>query len=209
MGEIRAVYAPGQTITDPAHVCAVTDLLQCHVDRAQKIGTGIKRLFVDYAPDHPSLCFWVERIDGVSTDFGVQSCLQGIGTLNRQSVRQIVRPDIEDFKRKRIGESATFVSDFSGATFSACAAHADHEVTFDDIIAEFATSEGLSIETQLLTVSRDACSVPIWLDPDLPKRFLEHHAKYRLRLVHQRENLSDIKLVAKVILSKPSTHPCP
>lgn len=193
MGEIRAAYAPGETITDPAHVRAVTDLLQCHVDRAQKIGEGIKRLFVDSAPDHPSLCFWVERVDGVATDFGVPSCLQGIGTLNRQSFRQIIRPVIEEFKRSRIGNSVTFVSDFSGASFSVSAAHVDHEVTFDAIIAEFAASEGFSVETRLLTISRDACSVPGWLDPSLPGRFLKHHSRYPLRLVHQRENLSDIK----------------
>lgn len=72
-------------------------------------------MFVDYAPDHPSLCFWVERVDGVATDFGVPSCLQGIGVLNRQSFRQFVRTVIENFKQCRIGTSATFVSDFSRA----------------------------------------------------------------------------------------------
>jgi Protein of unknown function (DUF3223) len=199
MGEIRAAYSPGETITDSAHVRAVTDLLQCHVDRAQKIGAGIKRLFVDYAPDHPSLCFWVERADGVTTDFGVPSCLRGIGTLNRQSFRQIIRPVIEDFKRTRIGNSVTFVSDFSGITFSISVAHVDHEVPFDDIIAQFAELEGFSVETHLLTVSRDACSLPVWLDHALPARFLDHHASYPLRLVHQRENLSDIKLARKVL----------
>ena len=194
MGEIRAGYLAGETITDPAHIRAVTDLLQCHVDREQKIGQGIKRLFVDHAPDHPSLCFWVERLDGVATDFGVPSCVQGIGVLNRQSFRQVIRPVIEEFKQRRIGNSLTFVSDFSGATFSVSEAHVDHEIPFDDIIAIFAKAEGLSIETRLLTVSCDACSVPVWLDPKLPERFLRHHAKYPLRLVQRRENLSDIKL---------------
>ncbi len=195
MAEIRAAYLPGETITDPAHIRAVTDLLQCHVDRDQKIGNGIKRLYVDYAPDHPSLCFWVERVDGVATDFGVPSCLQGIGILNRQSFRQLVRPVIEEFKQRRIGVSFTFVSDFSGATFPVSEAHIDHEIPFDDILAHFAAAEGFSIETQLLTTSCDACSVPIWIDPVLPARFLEHHSKYPLRLVHKRENLSDIKLL--------------
>jgi hypothetical protein len=194
MAEIRGAYAPGETITEPAHVKAVSDLLQCHVDREQKIGAGIKRLFVDYAPDHPSLCFWVERVDGVATDFGVPSCLQGIGILNRHSFRQLVRPVIENFKQCHIGTSATFVSEFSGGTFPVCDLHVDHHTSFDDILAEFAAAEGLSIQTQLLTMSCDACSVPVWIDPTLPERFLQHHSKYPLRLVHWRENLSDIKL---------------
>ncbi len=197
MGAIRATYLPGETITDAAHIRAVTDLLQCHVDREQKIGAGVKRLFVDYAPDHPSLCFWVERVDGVSTDFGLPSCLQGIGVLNRQSFRQVVRPVIDKFRQRRIGNSLTFLSEFSQKTFPVSEAHVDHEVPFDDIIASFARAEDISVETQLLTKSRDACSVPVWLDAKLPMRFLNHHAKYPLRLVHRRENLSDIKLEKK------------
>ena len=194
MGEIRAAYLPGETISDPAHRRAVTDLLQCHVDRAQKIGPGIKRLFVNFAPDHSSVCFWVERIDGVATDFGIPSCLQGIGTLNRQSFRQVVRPAIDQFRQNRVGNAPTFRSDFSGRTFPTCEAHVDHEVPFDEIIADFARSEGFALETQLLTLSQDACSVPVWVDPKLPRRFLKHHANYPLRLVHRRENLSDIKI---------------
>jgi tellurite resistance-related uncharacterized protein len=50
-----------------------------------------------------------------------------------------------------------------------------------------------------LTKSCDACSVPVWTDPGLPARFLEHHSKYPLRLVHRRENLSDIKLLKNII----------
>jgi hypothetical protein len=195
MSEIRSRYSPGETITDPVHIRAVTDLLQCHVEREQKIGAGIKRLFVNYAPDHPSLCFWVERADGLATDFGVPSCLQGIGILNRQSFRQLVRPVIEDYKQRRIGAASIFQSDFSGASFPVNEAHVDHETPFDNILAEFAVAEGFSIETKLLTMSCDACSLPVWIDPGLPARFLKHHSKYPLRLVHKRENLSDIKLL--------------
>lgn len=196
MGEICSAYGPGETITDPEHIRAVTDLLQCHVDREQKIGAGIKRLFVDEAPDHPSLCFWVERVDGISTDFGVPSCLQGIGVLNRHSFRQVIRSVIEEFKQRRLGNigSPTFVSDFSGKKFPVTEAHVDHEIPFDDILEAFAKKEGRSIETELLTISQDACSVPIWLDGDLPNRFLRHHSSYPLRLVYKRENLSNIKV---------------
>jgi hypothetical protein len=197
MAEIRAAYLPGETITEPLHVRAVTDLLQCHVDRQQKIGAGIKRLFVNYAPDQPSLCFWVERIGGAKTDFGVPACLQGIGVLNRQSFRQLIRPAIEEFRRRRIGHCLTFVSDFSGKTFSVSEAHVDHEVPFDDIIATFAKAEEISVETELLTKSCDASSIPVWIEPKLAQRFIRHHAKYPLRLVQRRENLSDIKLETK------------
>lgn len=196
MSEIRATYKLGETISEPDHVRAVTDLLQCHVDREQKIGAGIRRFFVDEAPDHPSLCFWVERVDGHSTDFGVPSCLQGIGVLNRQSFRQLVRPIVEEFKQRRLGNSysATFISDFSGKPFPITEVHVDHEISFEEILKAFAQKERLSLETQLLTVSQDACSVPIWVDEDMPNRFLRHHGNYPLRLVHKRENLSDIRV---------------
>ena len=70
------------------------------------------------------------------------------------------------------------------------------EFSIDRILEAFATKEGLSLDTELLTTSQDDCSVTVWLDPDLPNRFLKHHEKYQLRLVHRRENLSDIKVAS-------------
>ena len=140
MGALRRRYHRGQTISDPAHLAAVADLLQGHVERTTKIGVGVNRYFVDNAPDHPSLCFWIERSDGSVTDFAVASCLEGIGVLNQQSLREIVRPVIVTFRHHRLRGAATFVSDYSGITFPASQAHVDHTPPFNTLMKQFAVA---------------------------------------------------------------------
>lgn len=193
IGEIRTGYALGETVTAPDHLAILHDLLRCHVESAQKIGPGIARFFVEDAPDHPSTCFWVERTDGTKTDFGVPACLDSAAKLNCQALRQVVRTVTEEFKRSRINDLGKFKSDFSGEEFDGVAAHVHHPIPFDQIAAEFAVAESLALE-ELWTVSVDAKSGPAWRDPSLPDRFLIHHNKFPLQLVHWRENLSSIKI---------------
>jgi hypothetical protein len=86
-----------------------------------------------------------------------------------------------------------FRSDFSGKEFDGAAAHVHHPVAFDQIVAGFAVAESLVLE-ELWTVSVDAKSGPSWRDPSLPGRFLTHHSKFPLQIVHWKENLSSIKI---------------
>ncbi len=193
-GAIRQKYLPGQTIEDATDAQAVLDLLQGHVDREQKIGPGVRRVYVDYAPDHPhSTCFWIERVDGhPPTDFGVPACIDNIGRLNRQSLRECIRPQIEAFRASKIEESAqTFTSDLSGESFPISELHIDHrDTTFEEIVQSFANTESLSIESDLLTISVDACSGPRWRDPQIAARFFEFHARFPLQMITRNENLS-------------------
>lgn len=159
LGEIRAGYALGETVTAPEHVAILYDLLRCHVDSAQKIGPGIARFFIEDAPDHPSTCFWVERVDGTKTDFGLPACLDSAENLNCQALRQVIRSDVEKFRKSRIDDLGKFRSDFSGKEFDGAAAHVHHPVAFDQIVAGFAVAESLVLE-ELWTVSVDAKSGP-------------------------------------------------
>jgi hypothetical protein len=182
-------------ISDPEAVSVLTDLIRCHVDSDQKIGVGIKAFLVAPAPNHPGTCFWIERADGTLTDFGIPSCLEGPGPLNRRSLRMLVRQVIEAYRMKRLGAHGDeFTSDYSGAAFPVAEAVVDHHpVTFEEIVLRFADQEGIDVDVDLLTRSVDCCSDPVWCDPTLPDRFLAFHNDFDLRLVHSRENLSQIK----------------
>ncbi len=189
-------------ISNEQHVAVLADLIRSHVDSQQKMGVGIKAFFVAPAPDHPGTCFWIERLDGTVTDFGIPSCLNGAGPLNKRSFRMLVRPVVEEFRLLRLAPCGTeFVSEYSGKSFSVEEAVVDHHpVTFEEIVARFAERESIDIDGQLLTRSMDCCSDPVWCDPDLPNRFLDFHAGFSLRLVHSRENLSEIKREANLRL---------
>jgi hypothetical protein len=191
---IRERHLTGATITDLEDVAFLTDLINCHAERATKIGCGILRFYVDNSPEHPGQCFWIERIDHTTTDWGVPSCLIGIGRLNRLSLRMAIRPQMDEFRAKALAQCfGTFVSEYSGNVFPVGEAVVDHATEFESIIQAFYTANGIDIDCELLTMSADQKSEPVWRNPTLLEAFLDHHKKFPLRLVHWRENLSDIK----------------
>lgn len=193
--EIRSRYLNGETITEPADVRAVLDLLQGHCQRDEKIGCGVARLFVAPAPDHANTrCFWIERTDGKKSDFGFNACVDGIKKLNHEDLRKLVRPQIRDFKARRLAACRdVFISDLSGISAPVADAHVDHVIPFDEIVASFAEREGISVETELLTVARDASSEPTWKNETLAAEFVRFHAEFELRLVTAWENLSTLR----------------
>lgn len=173
----------------------IMGILHNHIDVDQKVGCGIDGFFVDKSPHHPTNCFWLRRLDGVITDFGVGSCIDNPYQLNRCSLRELVRPQIEKFKRDRLSGLDTFISDFSGKTFPSCEAVVDHTPTFDELISCFFKDKEEDPRSELLTESRDASSMPHWKSENMAKDFFEYHKSAQLYLVHKRENLSDIKIL--------------
>ena len=170
----------------------VGGLLPRHAEPEKHRG-GIRRLFVAWAPDHPSTCFFVERADGSKTDFGVASCLHPVRSLNLASFRELVRPYVEQFKQTALQGRSTFVSAYSGRTFPAVQGHVDHNPrTFISLVEQFCDDTGLDLD-RLLTRGVDMCSRPVF-DPPRAADFFNFPADHaRLRLVGAKENLSDIR----------------
>lgn len=53
----------------------VSALLAAHPDAAEKAGVGIAHFFVHDSPDHPTRCFWVQRVDGSCIAFSYKTAL--------------------------------------------------------------------------------------------------------------------------------------
>jgi len=192
--EIRKRYGYEVTIDDQDDIDFLSELIAGHKEAETKIGVGIARFFVAPPPDYPGECFWIERIDGVKTDFGVPACLDDIETINKASLRMSVSSQIEDFRRRALnGRVDTFVSEYSGREFPIAEADVDHVIPFDTLIKDFFENKDIDISTTMLTQSVDRASNPRWKSINLRNEFLEFHSKAHLRLVHRRENLSDIK----------------
>jgi hypothetical protein len=200
---MRARYGVGQTISDPDDIAFLRDLVAGHIHRNDKAGVGVARFYPDYAPEHTTVCFWLERADGSKTDFGVPACIRKIGHLNKQSLREAVGSQLADFKLQKLAAcTESFVSEYSGNAFPVAEAVADHIETFDSIVERFFRERGVDINTEMLTRSVDATSSPVWRDPTLIAEFLAYHATFPLRLVHWRENLSEIKKAANVAFAE-------
>lgn len=191
---VRGRYPRGATIASPEDVEFVRELFACNIEASEKRGAGIKRFYWDWSPQHSTPCFWIERTAGKPTEFGVPACLDQIGQLNRKALRAAVHPEISAFRNRRIADSAShFVSDFSGKPFPVEEAEVDHVTPFDEILGQFFGARGIDIETDMLTQAVDARSEPVWRDEALIAAFREFHRLFPLRLVHERENQSDIK----------------
>lgn len=71
-------YKIGQTISNPAHIAALNDLLLHHPEAAEKIGVGIQSFFVGDGGEHGGQCFWIRRTDTSTDDFSFKRCLEMI-----------------------------------------------------------------------------------------------------------------------------------
>ncbi len=192
---MRVRCGVGQTICDPDDIAFLLDLVAGHIHSGDKAGVGVARFYSDYAPEHNTTCFWLERTDGSKTDFGVPACIRKVSYLNKQSLREAILPQLERFKSQKFaGRPDFFESEYSGKIFPVAQAVVDHHVeTFDAFVERFFQERGIDISTEMLTKSVDATSSPVWRNPALIEEFLAAHATTPLRLVHWRENLSDIK----------------
>lgn len=205
---IRKKYSIGAVIDDPDDILFLCDLISVHPNAKQKIGCGIARFYRGHAPDHRnSDCFWIERTDGQNTDIGIHACLSTVGARNRQALRMLVAPDCDAYKNDRLANcESEFVSDYSGRSFPLDQASVDHVVPFETLITDFFSSHNVDIDTEMLTYSVDKSSTSQWKKDDLIKAFLAYHDKCKLRLVSQRENLSDIKLAANALRNNAVTN---
>lgn len=69
-------------ILDAQHVEDLRCLLDCHPDRDEKIGSGVAWFYVDVSPEHPTRCFWIQRVDGTSLDFSIRAALDAAAELS-------------------------------------------------------------------------------------------------------------------------------
>lgn len=192
--EMRAKYGVGETISAADDIAFLMDLVAGHIHCGDKAGVGVARFYSDYAPEHGTVCFWLQRTDGSKTDFGVPACIRGIIHLNKQSLREAIAPQLAVFKSTKLPVSCdTFTSEYSGNLFPAEDAVVDHVEPFDQIVEHFFREQGVNIASEMLTKSVDASSKPVWRNPALIDQFMAYHAIFPLRLVHWRENLSEIK----------------
>lgn len=194
---LRSRYSRGATIDQPEDHGFVSALFSCNVEAEQKRGAGIKRFYWAKSPHHSTDCFWVERLVGPPTEFGVPACIRRIGALNRAALRMAVRPDIDAFRKLRVPSGAVqFVSDFSGITHPIEALEIDHDPPFDSIILEFYSQRQIDIECLLLTLPVDGSSLPVWRPEACIDEFQSFHRRFSLRLVSTQENHSEIKRLA-------------
>lgn len=93
-------YKDGEPLGQDDFKCML-DILKCHQRADQKIGPGVKKIWVKTS-SFRTRGFWLERIDGTQTDFSFLMCFRksSYGEDLRGAARQAVAYQIISFKNK-------------------------------------------------------------------------------------------------------------
>jgi hypothetical protein len=194
-----ARYRDGETINEEDSRFLLS-LLQRHPEARQKIGPGVKRFFRDRTTKGTS-CFWVERGNGIPTDFSYKSCVNGKGkTLEQEfaeACREAVQPDLDAAKKAHFEQHGNadgkVPCEVTGELVAIYESHLDHQkpMTFEVIVRTFVTANKLTIRPEMLSISGDAQFVTTFADVDLRQKFREYHNSVAdLRITSAKANLS-------------------
>lgn len=181
---------PTLTLDDEQFLVA---LLEGHPESAQKIGVGVRRVFVN-ADGFGGRCFWLERVDGSCTDFSFRSCVTPPLHANevRMALRQLVTDQIIEFR------DATFVASsvacaITGELIASDAAHVDHRPPdhFIVLVERFLAVHGLTIDAVKVEPTKDGVTSRELTDPVLARAWCTFHREHAvLQIVGKRANLS-------------------
>lgn len=212
--KIRGPYKPGvpRRIVDPQEVAFLQDLLKLHPRSEKKRGVGIRGFRVA-ADSQMGVCFWVDRIDGTSTDFSFNECLSGGNRWAdfRAAARKAVLDQVLDFKMKNLVYGETRCA-ASGALLEPGSTHVDHEAprTFEVLLDEFLTETGLDWNSVRVSSGVDGSTVKEFLDSRLRESWSQFHRERAvLRLVTRTENLGGPSALRKPESSTQTFDPLP
>jgi hypothetical protein len=194
--EIISRYDQGNRLENNDFIF-VSDLLLLHPESDQKIGSGIKALFVDLdAQYHRNKCFYIERTDGSITDFSWISCIKGRNIRKEifDAFRNAVTDQIKEFRISILKNDV--ICPYSNEKLNHKNSHVDHvePLTFDNLILKFLESESIRSVDVKLSESEDNQFTAVLIDLEFKKKWQNYHKENaQLRLISQSANLSEAK----------------
>ncbi len=182
------------------HLCFMIGLLRYHPWSDQKIGFGIKRMWIQKNENYDTRCFWLERHDGSKTDFSFYQCVQppSIERDFKQACRAAIAPFIINFRLSHFRDNAqddVISCPVTGDMISIYESHVDHEPpdTFDVIVNEF-IGVIKEIRPEMLTDHGDGIEGNHLVDENVKSQWISfHNERAKLRVVSVLANLSVIK----------------
>jgi hypothetical protein len=195
VAEIKGRYGDLEDLS-PADLEFMVALLGRHPAAPQKIGSGVRRMWVQANPLGSGRGFVLERLDGTTERFSPKKCV--LRTSRGQEVyeafRRAVDPQIAEFRRdyfRQHADSDGTVPDplgFGRVTKQDC--HVDHgPLTFRIILDQFLAWKGLTEADVALTEGAD--HITRLADKGLEEAWVRFHkAKAKLRITSRRGNTS-------------------
>lgn len=198
--DILYAYGDGGCLS-VEHLKFMIAVLEMHPDALQKIGVGVADMVVRTNPVfRHTRGFWIERVDGTSTDFSYLSCLNGatsqLGKFTN-ACRRAVYPFIREKKKAFFAGKTTVPCPYTGILISLESCHADHKypMTFQNIMYSFIQERNINVETIKIRGDRiDGEISDRFEDAQLEKDWIDYHnSRAVIQIVSREANLGILR----------------
>jgi hypothetical protein len=195
LSEVLNAHRVGDTL-EGEEAKFVREMLNRHPRAEQKVGCGVRRLYVGEGFKRGARCFWLERLDGSRTDFSFLKCLSAptayavVCKAARQAILGQILAYKEEFfaSARRRDEPARCALTQEPVAEDYC--HVDHVIPFDALLREFLRVEGLRAPEIEILGTGDGEQVKRFADEVLAQRWRTFHRdRAVLRVTTPKANL--------------------
>ncbi len=176
------------------HLRFMIGLLRYHPWGDQKIGIGIKKIWIQSNDKFPTKCFWLERIDETKTDFSFHQCVSPSSLLRdfKEACRRAIAALVIDFRKQYFHDKNKAICPILGKPMTIFTSHVDHMPpnTFEKIINEFIEMLKIDIEKVPLINHGDGNIGNYFADITFEKNWVNfHNERAKLRVISAEANL--------------------
>lgn len=185
------LHRGSQPTADEERFLAV--LLARHPDADQKIGVGLRRIYIGDGP-YGTPALWLERIDGTSTDWSFKTCIKPTthaAKVNR-AFRVLVDDHVIEFRHQAFARAVTIPCAITGEPVAKLGSHVDHRPpdTFQSLMGRFLAQRSLKIENIEVLPGRDGDVADRLIDAAIGEAWIVFHRAHAvLQITSARANM--------------------
>lgn len=180
------------------HLSFMVDLLRYHDHGDQKVGIGVRRMWIQPNGKYHTPSFWLERIDGTETDFSFHQCVSPPSVLRdfNQACRAAVATTVVGFRHEYFEKNSVdnkIICPLSKKSISIYETHVDHAppYTFENIFNQFIRVKKIQINVNMLEDHSDGKIGNRLKDKKLEMEWIVfHNERASLRCLSRESNLA-------------------
>ena len=191
--EILPKYKNFQNIS-PEHFDFMMKILLNHQDAMEKIGCGVKNIFVAPSGMYGGHNFWIRRVDDTVIDFSYLKCFAKTTLKDDylKACRLAIDPAIIAFRDKAFNGAETVICPIENRPITREESHVDHDEPLPFIILAKMFFEKEKLELEKIGFTNGVGTR--FKDAELEKRWFCFHNRYaRLRVISAKANQALLK----------------
>lgn len=184
------------TLLEKEDMDFMMEIIKLHDEAEDKIGCGIKNIWIKKNPPYNTRGFWFTREDNTQSDFSWVKCIDKPKDTKKRdfyaACRTTVKDQIIDFKNKAFQETEKIICPLSGEVLTKNNCHVDHvyPATFQNLVKNFIKEYNLDIYSIKIEPTKDGEIETKFKYDNIADLFYNYHLKTaKLRIISKTENL--------------------